>query len=95
MYMGEPVAQIYLVDNGILVMTVDQEARDEARAAADKKSPKGACCPSDVNYSDFEKKMVFSNIGEVMKFLAKQLPVLAGDLKGKAAFDAAFNETKD
>jgi hypothetical protein len=97
MYLGEPVAQIYLVDNGILVVTVDKDGRDKARKKAQEKSGnKGGCCPTSMeDYASFEKKLVFSKVTDVTKFLVKELPTLAGGMKGKEAFDHAFNEKED
>lgn len=96
MYLGEPVAQIYLVDNGILVVTVDKDGRDKARKKAMEKSGgKSECCPMPVDYESFEKRLAFSKVTDVTKFLVKELPTLAGGIKGKEAFDHAFNEKED
>lgn len=96
MYLGEPVAQIYLVDNGVLVVTVDKEARDKARKEAEKKAPKGgACCPSTIDWDSYEKRLAFPNIKDAAKYLSRELPTLASGLKGKDAYNAAFDEGED
>lgn len=93
MYMGEPVVEVCLADNGFMVKTVDMEGREKARKKAQVKAGKDSpCCPTSVDYEEFEKKVVFEKISDVVRFITKELPDLAGGLKGKEAFDSAFNE---
>lgn len=91
MYMGEPIAQVFIAENGFLLVVPDEEAEAKAEAEAKKNSKDGKCgCGPYLSMDERQKKLVFPKIADVLKYLKQELPALAKDQK--ADFDSAFNE---
>lgn len=89
MYMGEPIAQVYVADNGFVVC-VENEKAEKLAETAKKRAAKDSCCPAYVPLEERTDKLVFSTIKEVCTFLTKQLPTLA-----KASASEEYAESFD